>query len=585
MGDTGINDIVGESAKDNTKAGSWSPTADIVDTPAFSNSAYQAGEQSGDDRPRFNHHILVSDAMAKNSRQLLYAHIYNYLIQHKYYRTARRLLDEADVPLSKPIPDDKAKSDELLHAKMLMNSKDTFLCEWWESLWTLHYFIETQSVEKISSNRLFHDPVTPILPQRPPMVQSSTTSNPNWTQQQPYQYQQRQQQYQPQQPHFGATDAAAFAPLGPLQPSMAPPRVNDLKANKTTASPSSPLRKSASAYSHVQAAPGGMPTAMGPSGLSVPSHQFGVPNAQGPLGPNPMYSNFSPVVRAYSGASSEQALNTTKNGIETSIKEYQHPGMAPPPMNNAPGIPDNMMIYMQKQHDAMGVRKHPEDDFSKNDTQWNLKQQQLHDQYQKSMYIMMQQQQQQSYQQYPPYPQQRPPPQQQHQQNYPTQRPQRYRSFSNPPIPDEHSAMISNNQSRISNTQQARDAATAELPNRRDIQQLHRQGMGPSQRETQPQHNRPSAQRHVSATQINASGYQNPADLTPDPGSAPLPLGGHTLDSATHMNMMMMHQSPSALSPVIASGQELPQGDKYIESVTNMMNFGNPLQPSSSHQN
>lgn len=210
-------------------------------------------ERATEEEPQFNPGILVSDAMAKNSRQLLYAHIYNYLIQHKYYDTSRRLLDEADVPLSKPFPEDEVKSNELLHAKMLMNSRDTFLCEWWESLWTLHHYVESQPVEKISSSRLFHEPVTPILPQRPPATKGFATANTTWFQ---------QQQYLP-----GNMGYNHMAPNPAMQTNMGPPRSGDVKGSKGGVTPASPLRKTPMAYPPpVHTTPGVVQNSMGMAG-------------------------------------------------------------------------------------------------------------------------------------------------------------------------------------------------------------------------------------------------------------------------------------------------------------------------------
>lgn len=80
---------------------------------------------------------VVSDALAKNSRQLLYAHLYNYLIENKLYDTAKILLDEADIPLSasKDVSSGTQKEPnlelgDLPDVKMLMTSPDTFLLEW-----------------------------------------------------------------------------------------------------------------------------------------------------------------------------------------------------------------------------------------------------------------------------------------------------------------------------------------------------------------------------------------------------------------------------------------------------------------------
>lgn len=43
---------------------------------------------------------VISDTNASGSRQLLYVHVYNYLIKNGHYATARQFLREADLPLS-----------------------------------------------------------------------------------------------------------------------------------------------------------------------------------------------------------------------------------------------------------------------------------------------------------------------------------------------------------------------------------------------------------------------------------------------------------------------------------------------------
>lgn len=96
--------------------------------------------------------VFVSDAMAKNSKQLLYAHIYNYLIKNNYWNSAAKFLSEADLPLSRingsasgektslnaslkqglmdiASKGDIVSEDGLLPSKMLMDANDTFLRE------------------------------------------------------------------------------------------------------------------------------------------------------------------------------------------------------------------------------------------------------------------------------------------------------------------------------------------------------------------------------------------------------------------------------------------------------------------------
>lgn len=129
--------------------------------------------------PSFDQAIVVSDAMAINSRQLLYAHLYNYLLQNNYYETAKQFLREAEVPLSNlnnpKSPNSNSLSlsnlgpNQLLKSKMIISSPDTFLLEWWQSLLLLNNFVETTPADDLNSkldyfpNQGF-DKVYPILP-------------------------------------------------------------------------------------------------------------------------------------------------------------------------------------------------------------------------------------------------------------------------------------------------------------------------------------------------------------------------------------------------------------------------------------
>lgn len=150
--------------------------------------------------PSFNETLVVSDAMASNSRQLLYAHIYNYLLENRYYDTAKQFLRDTEVPITKS--NDAAMSnyahrndqekdadnkdvrhrlenipkDQLLRAKMVINSPDTFLLEWWQLFYLLNDFVEGSSMEtlrEIESPKF--DYVYPLLPGKFP----GNATNPN----------------------------------------------------------------------------------------------------------------------------------------------------------------------------------------------------------------------------------------------------------------------------------------------------------------------------------------------------------------------------------------------------------------------
>ncbi|CAI5022319.1 AVN_HP_G0063170.mRNA.1.CDS.1 [Saccharomyces cerevisiae] len=129
--------------------------------------------------------VFVSDAMAKNSKQLLYAHIYNYLIKNNYWNSAAKFLSEADLPLSRingsasgektslnaslkqGLMDIASKGgivseDGLLPSKMLMDANDTFLLEWWEIFQSL-FNGDLESGYQQDHNPL-RERIIPILP-------------------------------------------------------------------------------------------------------------------------------------------------------------------------------------------------------------------------------------------------------------------------------------------------------------------------------------------------------------------------------------------------------------------------------------
>ncbi|CAI4706794.1 BAM_G0041890.mRNA.1.CDS.1 [Saccharomyces cerevisiae] len=129
--------------------------------------------------------VFVSDAMAKNSKQLLYAHIYNYLIKNNYWNSAAKFLSEADLPLSRingsasgektslnaslkqglmdiASKGDIVSEDGLLPSKMLMDANDTFLLEWWEIFQSL-FNGDLESGYQQDHNPL-RERIIPILP-------------------------------------------------------------------------------------------------------------------------------------------------------------------------------------------------------------------------------------------------------------------------------------------------------------------------------------------------------------------------------------------------------------------------------------
>lgn len=116
--------------------------------------------------------VVVSDAMAKNSRQLLNAHVYNYLIVNERFDTARQFLLEADVPVfeernrsnEERVRRKQELNGDLLPAKMLMDCKETFLYEWWESFDSLQKFVDNTPSEAFKSRNSLSEPIVPLAP-------------------------------------------------------------------------------------------------------------------------------------------------------------------------------------------------------------------------------------------------------------------------------------------------------------------------------------------------------------------------------------------------------------------------------------
>ncbi|XBW35103.1 hypothetical protein QEN19_000665 [Hanseniaspora menglaensis] len=131
---------------------------------------------------------MVTDAVALNNKQLLLANLYHYFIDNQNYKSAIALLKEADVPIKisensnsklKPLPVNNRRiykinhpeceielyENEYLKSESSVPSKGTFLLQWWECLWSLYNFINSQPLELVSTIRPFIDFIKPILPE------------------------------------------------------------------------------------------------------------------------------------------------------------------------------------------------------------------------------------------------------------------------------------------------------------------------------------------------------------------------------------------------------------------------------------
>ncbi|SCU90518.1 LAMI_0E02432g1_1 [Lachancea mirantina] len=526
-------------------------------------------EKSG--KPVFNRDVLISDAMAKNSRQLLYAHIYNYLLHHKYYEAARRLLDEADVPLSKTVPQAVYGQDELLYAKMLMNSPSTFLFEWWESLWTLHEFIEAQPIEQVSGPRALNELITPIFPQRPAGAANAASmpqrppqqQQPQQPQQHPQQQQQHQHQAQqpPQQPMMQSGASRPMDMMGSTAAptSMGPPRGNpEARVLRGNVIGSSPVTRQGT-YA---------PTAQVPPGAAQsPFDMMNSADSSATL-TSTLYTSASP-------ASVPQATPTTNPATakQSILKDAHQVPSATHSVANSSMMPENMSMYykQQRQRDLMG--RVPPTDPARGQApanNWNMaQQQQVYEQYQKSMYTMQHRQHQQQQHQ-----QQR---QQQHHHLLQQQQQPKRRSVPR------HSQTASKSQQASQRNQYLEQGSRLEPQ------------VPPQQKQHVQAQQVPSSQGMSTMGPRAGSGYQQQTPHFAQPlgemasdldfgGIAPATAFSDQTLQQQYMNMMMMQggQNQSGL-PLANDGRTVNGGEKLADGLGNeIYGFGMPTQSASS---
>lgn len=136
---------------------------------------------------------IVCDSVASNNKQLLLANLYNYFLENKNYRSAISLLKESELPIlvpdkntikisispseqSNPSKDKKLIyrinhpegeielfGNEYLKSQSSIPSQGSFLLQWWECLWSLYNFVNTQPLELVTSIRPFIDVIQPIF--------------------------------------------------------------------------------------------------------------------------------------------------------------------------------------------------------------------------------------------------------------------------------------------------------------------------------------------------------------------------------------------------------------------------------------
>lgn len=280
---------------------------------------------------------------------------------------------------------------------------------------------------------------------------------------------------------------------------------------------------------------------------------------------------------ARSGASStvNPAQAPVKNNTKASAKEYQQSGSL---------MADNMMLYMQQ-------RTQGEDDVDKSNLQanWGVNQQRLHDQYQKNMYLAQQQQQLPHQAQQPQTRQQQQQQQQSSQQQQQQQRQQQQQSNKRMPQARSYPRQQESGKQMFP-TQGTQGPQHGLHPTRNDMVQM--QGRHDIQRkqDTTPRQQEPHLHQQLSprgqqlplqgysaSTQQHIPHYQNPADAVPDSNGS-IPMVNPAMDQQNYLNMMMMQQSPSTLSPSVgppmgtantapSMSQDMGNNDKFRDNL------------------
>ncbi|AQZ09286.1 MSS11 (YMR164C) [Zygosaccharomyces parabailii] len=124
-------------------------------------------ESYNDSLPERLNQKVVSDAHARNSRQLLHAHVYNYLVKNGHYATARQFLREADMPLGEASDAECLAMGQqpagLLPAQLKIDSDETLLLDWWNSFCRLRDHVENTPADEIYMRQTQEMPA-PFLP-------------------------------------------------------------------------------------------------------------------------------------------------------------------------------------------------------------------------------------------------------------------------------------------------------------------------------------------------------------------------------------------------------------------------------------
>lgn len=104
----------------------------------------------------------ISDSSAVNSKQLLNAYVYDFLIKNKLSQTAKIFINEAELPVIKHdksnknsplISNPSTPKDNLPNLSMVMDTPQSFLFEWWQIFWDV--FQAKNNVNNTNKNSQF----------------------------------------------------------------------------------------------------------------------------------------------------------------------------------------------------------------------------------------------------------------------------------------------------------------------------------------------------------------------------------------------------------------------------------------------
>lgn len=172
---------------------------------------------------------MVSDEFAKDSHQLLLAYLYEYLRANGMDESAKSLLIEGKVPTNGLSTNEKVDDVDY---KMSLDHSDTFLLEWWSSLWTM------QATANPNLNQALNqaNPNIKKNPMPPPTLRQGSNMNMAQYQQQ-LKLQQMRLQFQQQQAQQAQQQQAQQTQQAQQQQLHSPLMVNGQPQNQPQMQP------------------------------------------------------------------------------------------------------------------------------------------------------------------------------------------------------------------------------------------------------------------------------------------------------------------------------------------------------------